>query len=402
MDKIVGYCEVPNALRKHDALKSNDAMDRIVSTQSEGAQPNVLNVETVTSGTQIDSVSAKQDDGLNVETMKLKACHVCVRPLENILFEERKPDPPVSTRDLPSGEHYTHSRTRKPAVRMSRIPHKASTGKQYEEQSDTPSPKKRRPLPVKPSASGPYVTHISAQKTKSPYPTRRLPPIPSNGEGDNISESLDEPSLLGPKVPPATKSEPASPKTKGTFTTKSHALRKKYSSRKYICRMCPHRSDSACELTRHHQKMHGIVYCSVCKKAFNNPISLRRHGYSHKEKNFQCSMCHENFNFNSELKTHLIQHQRCAKHLCAFPNCGKLFKNKPDLTRHAKEHTSKAIQCPDCENSAKDQRNFVSHRHRHSRIELHFCPDCNKGFIFNTQKRRHMVKNKRKPANQSN
>ena len=85
MDKIVGYCEEPNALRKHDALKSNDAMDHIVSTQSEGAQPNVLNVETVTSDTQINSVSAKQDDGLNVETMKLKACHVCVRPLENII-----------------------------------------------------------------------------------------------------------------------------------------------------------------------------------------------------------------------------------------------------------------------------------------------------------------------------
>ena len=182
MDKIVGYCEEPNALQKHDALKSNDAVDRIVSTQSESAkaQPNVLNVETVTSDTQIDSVSVKQDGGLNVETTKLKACHVCVRPFENILFEERKPDPPVSTRDLPSGEHYTRSCTRKPAVRTSRIPRKASTGKQYEEQSDTPSPKKRRPVPVKPSASGPSATRISAQKNKSPYPTRRLPPVPSN------------------------------------------------------------------------------------------------------------------------------------------------------------------------------------------------------------------------------
>ena len=131
----MGYCEEPNVLRKHDALNSNDAMDRIVSTQSESAKelPNVLNVKTVTSDTQIDS-DCKQDDGLNVETTKLKACHVCVRLLENILFEERETDPPVPTKDLPSGEHYTHSRTRKPAVRTSRIPHKASTGKQYKEQ----------------------------------------------------------------------------------------------------------------------------------------------------------------------------------------------------------------------------------------------------------------------------
>ena len=110
------------------------------------------------------------------------------------------------------------------------------------------------------------------------------------------------------------------------FTTKNHALRKKHTSHKYLCRMCPHKSDSARDLTRHHQKMHGILYCRVCNKAFNNQISLRRHEYTHKEKKFQCSKCPENFNFNSELKTHLIQHQRRAKHLCAFrivENCLK-------------------------------------------------------------------------------
>ena len=32
MDKIVGYCEEPIALGKHIVLKSNDAMDCIVST----------------------------------------------------------------------------------------------------------------------------------------------------------------------------------------------------------------------------------------------------------------------------------------------------------------------------------------------------------------------------------
>ena len=311
MDKIMGYCEEPSALGKHNVLKSTDAMDCIVSTPSDRVNevPNMLNVETVTSDTRIESVSAKQDNGLNVETTKLKACHVCVRPLENILFEETKTNPPVAMNDLPSGEHYTHSHTQKPVVRTSHIPRKASTGKQYDEQSDTSSPKKRRPIPVKPSASGPSETHISAQKAKSPYPTRRLPPVPSNGEGDDTSDNLDESSLPAPEVTPAPKPDPTPTKKKGMFTTKSHALRKKYMSRKYICRMCPHRSDSACDLTRHHQEKHGITYCSVCKKAFNNLISLRRHEYSHKEKKFQCSMCCESFNFNSELKTHLIQHQ---------------------------------------------------------------------------------------------
>ena len=311
MDKIVGYCEEPSALGRHNVLKSTDAMDCIVSTPLDWVNevPNVLNVETVTSDTGIESVSAKQDNGLNVETTKLKTCHVCVRPLENILFEETKSDPPVAMNDLPSGEHYTHSRTRKPVVRTSCIPCKASTGKQYDEQSDTTSPKKRRPIPVKPNASGPSKTRISTQKTKSPYPTRRLPPVPSNGEGNDTGDNLDESSLPAPKVTPAPKPDPTPTKKKGMFTTKSHALGKKYTSRKYICRMCPHRSDSARDLTRHHREKHGITYCSACKKAFNNPISLRRHEYSHKERKFQCSMCCDSFNFNSELKTHLIQHQ---------------------------------------------------------------------------------------------
>ena len=113
-------------------------------------------------------------------------------------------------------------------------------------------------------------------------------------------------------------------------------------------------------------------------------------------------VCVRKVSISSELKTHLIQHQCRAKHLCAFPNCRKLFKNKSDLSRHAKEHTSKAIQCPDCAYSAKDQRNFELHRCKHSRIERYFCPYCNKGFIFNTQKRTHMAKRACQPANQKN
>ena len=257
MDKIVGYCEEPSALGKHNVLKSTDAMDCIVSTPLDRVNevPNVLNVEMVTSDTRIESVPAKQDNGLNVETTKLKACHVCVRPLENILFEETKTDRPVAMNDLPSGEHYTRSCTRKPVVRTSHIPRKASTGKHYDEQSDTPSSKKRRPIPVKPSASGPSETRISAEKTKLPYPTRRLPPVPSNREGDDTSDNLDESSLLAPEVTPAPKPDPTPTQKKGMFTTKSHALRKKYTSRKYICRMCPHRSDSAHDLTIHHREI---------------------------------------------------------------------------------------------------------------------------------------------------
>ena len=124
-------------------------MQWIVSVQSDQNNKivNVLNVEMAENDPQTESVTQDQDlvphAGLNVETSQLKACQVCVTPLENILFDDAKSDPSVPINDLPTGEHYTRSHTRKPNIRTSHMPHKASAGKQYEEQDDFPLPKKR-------------------------------------------------------------------------------------------------------------------------------------------------------------------------------------------------------------------------------------------------------------------
>ena len=69
------------------------------------------------------------------------------------------------------------------------IPRKASSGVQYVEPEETDiSVRKRKPVSIKPQASGPSETHVTAQKTKSKHPSRRLPPVPSNGEGDNTDD----------------------------------------------------------------------------------------------------------------------------------------------------------------------------------------------------------------------
>ena len=166
MDKVVGHCEESSA--SAIVLKSIDAMDCIVSTQldQDNVIASVLNVEIAEDDTWTESVTPDQDlvppTGLNVETSQLKTCHVCVTPLENILFDDAKQDPPEPINDLPSGEHYTRSHTCKPNIRTSRIPCKASAGKQYEEQDDIPLPKKKRPISVKPKASGPSETRVSS------------------------------------------------------------------------------------------------------------------------------------------------------------------------------------------------------------------------------------------------
>ena len=48
----------------------------------------------------------------------------------------------------------------------------------------------------------------------------------------------------------------------------------------------------------------------------------------------------------------------------------------------------------DCPYQDTDKRNYNSHRLSHSRIARYKCETCNKEFVFNTQKRRHLKEGK--------
>ena len=141
-------------------------------------------------------------------------------------------------------------------------------------------------------------------------------------------------------------------------------------------------------LTVHHQQKHGILYCDECTKAFNNPTSLLRHKYQHKDLRFHCA-CGASFAFSSQLQTHSVVHRRHASHHCVYPNCNRSFKNKGDLKRHASEHYDKLHECPDCEYKNSDIRNLESHQLKHSEITKYMCKVCGQGFKYNTQLRRH-------------
>ena len=122
--------------------------------------------------------------------------------------------------------------------------------------------------------------------------------------------------------------------------------------------------------------------------------SLTKHMYQHKDKKHVCNKCRENFPFASQLTTHKLTHRKRPNQACMYPNCGKSFKSKSDLNCHAASHTKPWLKYTDCLNyKTKDKRNFESHRLKHSKIEKYFCEKCGKGFIFNTQKRRHVAKN---------
>ena len=178
--------------------------------------------------------------------------------------------------------------------------------------------------------------------------------------------------------------------SKGMFTTQSFHLKKSKKIRKIGCKLCDTVCNSNKELTQHHQLKHNILYCDKCSKAFNNPSSLAKHQYSHRELRFKCTDCDEEFAFESKLKAHRISHRTLATHCCVYPNCKKRFKNKGDLTRHVKEHDGVVHECPDCPYKNADIRNLASHRLTHTDIEKYVCELCSKTFRFSTQKRRHL------------
>ena len=320
---------------------------------------------------------------------------------ETILTDYLYKVPPTTASDLPVGEHFTRSRCAHTPVRTGRKPCRVSTGVKYGEiVGDTPTLNRPKPntSAAKPNRSGPTAGRISSWNKSSVAPVMRLPPIkaeppdvpdedepPTVGDSDNTNEAHED------DIPLAELAK----KLHDTFTTKEHVLEKKVETRKYRCRMCKEQLPSCRALTVHHQTKHGIIYCDVCGKAFNNPRLLTKHLYQHKQnKQHVCSKCNEDFPFSSQLTTHKLTHRKKPNQAFMYPKCGKRFKSKSDLNRHAASHTKPWLKCTDCPNyRTKDKRNFESHRLTHSKIEKYFCEKGGKGFTFNTQKRRHIAKN---------
>ena len=123
---------------------------------------------------------------------------------------------------------------------------------------------------IKPSASGPSNEHVQAQSKRSEQPSSSLPglPVPEASPYDGETEAESNVPVETPgKV---ADSSITSSSKKGTISITSHTLKKKTNPRKYKCKMCSVVLDSVHELTTHHQTNHNILYCSTCKRAFNN------------------------------------------------------------------------------------------------------------------------------------
>ena len=99
-------------------------------------------------------------------------------------------------------------------------------------------------------------------------------PVPQQVKSDLNSDTPDKADTK--PIPSADAAVPSarSPPQADQKEMPSKSLKR---AKKYGCRMCEVRVDTAQELKTHHSSNHGIMYCKHCTKAFNNQLSLTRH-----------------------------------------------------------------------------------------------------------------------------
>ena len=126
---------------------------------------------------------------------------------------------------------------------------------------------------------------VSLESIIFPQTSNKPVPVQTPADTDSTPEvQVTPPAAIGDDAP----TDPPSnqPVTSHDDTTGDRVVQKPKSkskpAKKYGCRMCPARVDSAQELKDHHSNTHGIMYCKQCTKAFNNQLSLTRHEYEHK------------------------------------------------------------------------------------------------------------------------
>ena len=207
----------------------------------------------------------------------------------------REKDPPVETVEMPVDTHYTRSSTKSKPNRITCHPRTATKAVNYSSQGTeddghlSPTPKHQwLSRPRKEPSSSRIKSDSFKKKQPSVTPLRRSPrtalsPVMSNPK--NTAKA--SPAKSAAKA--TTSSSSTKDAQKGTFKTKSYGLKRSKRACKFGCRMCSVVCASTKELIQHHQQKHNILYCDVCLKAFNNPSSLARHQYSHKELKFK--MC---------------------------------------------------------------------------------------------------------------
>lgn len=136
--------------------------------------------------------------------------------------------------------------------------------------------------------------------------------------------------------------------------------------------------------SKHAVKKDGKFECSICREAvFPSQKYLRNHiKYKHFAIFIQCPHCDRNFQFQSQLKEHLVIAHDVGESLkIKCEECGEEFKTKKQFRshKHAVHDKRPDSICPHCGKSflAKAIKTHIKNVHGEG---LHFCEECGKSF----------------------
>ena len=180
-----------------------------------------------------------------------------------------------------------------------------------------------------------------------------------------------------------------------TFKISVHGLKRYKHRYSYKCMVnpCNRQFATVRDWNRHHQLFHRFhLKCVECRKRFATPSSRRDHMYSHRAHQYKCTICKRSFYFLSELQLHKTVHHKTKYYRCLKPNCGKTYKWKQDLMRHAKSHEKERFNCESCDYSSTEKRLLKRHVLIHSLKKTYHCVHCNKRYRHYNSLNRHMHK----------
>ena len=104
--------------------------------------------------------------------------------------------------------------------------------------------------------------------------------------------------------------------------------------------------------------------------------SYRDHLYAHRENQYECRQCNNEFPFLSRVRNHWRAHLNQRLFKCFAGGCKSSFKHPQDLHHHIAKHIGKQFTCEKCGHTTYQARLLKRHQVVHQNKQKHKCSLC--------------------------